>query len=71
VSAGLLRLRPGLVAGIPALTFVNGACPDLGLKTCSCFALFSNLRPRKVCLFGYVNPPPGEQALRLTVDPSP
>ena len=39
-----LRFPAPLFVVFPLLVLVNGACPYLGLKTRSCFAMFSNLR---------------------------
>ncbi len=41
---GLLKLASSAFAIFPLLMLLNGACPYLGLKTRSCFAMFSNLR---------------------------
>jgi len=41
---GLLKLVPAAFVIFPLLMLLNGACPYLGLKTRTCFAMFSNLR---------------------------
>lgn len=42
------RLRPAVLLLIPALAFVNGAAPYLGLKTVASYSMFSNLHTEPI-----------------------